>query len=719
MSGFGTSDISLLLGTSADGALPTTADSRGASALAQLGGGGGGGRSTTGHHGPRSTGAGHADATEDVSQLTSAQAAALVRSRHATGRLDVGRTVKRHRADLGDGGGEKAGEEEEGVFNIGGGNGNRRKRRRKKKALQYKLLADQGVLKPEEQVPLEAAEDDIGVNTGMGESFAASASASASVPLPQARNASKPDGGYRGNDDGDEEDDAFATAAARRPSRKKAEAIVLSRKDRLPSKSRRHDNDNDDDSDSSSSPSSRGGRRRSGRGRGRGRGRRRGTDRSSSSSSSSSSDSEADAQRRRHLRRQQRRRSGSSSSSSSVSSSSGSEGGHHRLSSRQPRRSDSSSSSSSDDDDAVAARRRRAREKAAQKRTEEDEIASTSRKATNGVNDGQNCAASSLPTDEEVPVARRGDDGGDMGRAGRRTRSGSSLSSSSSSSTSSSSSSESSSSEDEAGMTPAVAKPLFVPKHRRKAVSELAAQQEAEEAERTAKAEKEKERRVMQSRALVAQVVAEGGNVNDNDQVGLGLDGPIGLQNEFDESGGSSQPPPNDADNNLKEGELERRRDAWEVRELLRILRDYDEKAEAEREATELERRRNMTDEERLQEDIASGRYRKPGEQRRRKADGDDGGGKSKEGMRYYHRGAFYMDEDTLKEAGDDDVRYKAADYAREATGDEKFDRSKMPDVMRVKKFGFAGQTQYKGLAKEDTTDKSRDYLPLNRGRQK
>ena len=268
-------------------------------------------------------------------------------------------------------------------------------------------------------------------------------------------------------------------------------------------------------------------------------------------------------------------------------------------------------------------------------------------------------------------------------------------------------------------MVPAVAKPLFVPKHRRKAASELAAQQEAEEAERAARAEKEKERRIMQSRALVAQVVAEDGIGNDNDQGGLGLDGPIGLQNEFDESGGSSQPPPNDADDNLKEGELEKRRDAWEVRELLRILRDYDEKAEAEREAAELERRRNMTDEERLQEDIASGRYRKPGEQRRSKIDGDGGDGKSKEGMRYYHRGAFYMDEDTLQEAGSDDVRHKAADYARAATGDEIFDRTKMPDIMRVKKFGFAGQTRYKGLAKEDTTDKSRDYLPLNRGRQK
>eukprot|EP00957_Ditylum_brightwellii_P046845 3555619-Ditylum_brightwellii.AAC.1 len=40
-----------------------------------------------------------------------------------------------------------------------------------------------------------------------------------------------------------------------------------------------------------------------------------------------------------------------------------------------------------------------------------------------------------------------------------------------------------------------------------------------------------------------------------------------------------------------------------------------------------------------------------------------------------------------------------------------------MPEVMQVKKFGFAGySTKYKGLAKEDTTDKSMDYVPLVSG---
>ena len=258
-----------------------------------------------------------------------------------------------------------------------------------------------------------------------------------------------------------------------------------------------------------------------------------------------------------------------------------------------------------------------------------------------------------------------------------------------------------------------------MPRHRRRATAEEAAQREAEEAERSAAAESAKERRALQSRAMVAQVVAEGGlggsgTGEDPDEAAGPGGGPIGLQNEFDESGGSAMPPPNDDDDNLPEGELQRRRDAWEVRELLRVLRGHDEKEAERREAAELERRRGLTDEERLREDVASGRYRRPGGQREGGAGNKDAG--RNEAVRFHHRGAFYMDADTLRDAGSDDVRHKAAQYSRAATGDEKFDRSKMPEIMKVKNFGLAGQTKYRGLAKEDTSEKGRDYLPVKRG---
>jgi microfibrillar-associated protein 1 len=215
-----------------------------------------------------------------------------------------------------------------------------------------------------------------------------------------------------------------------------------------------------------------------------------------------------------------------------------------------------------------------------------------------------------------------------------------------------------------------------------------------EEIERESKKEKEKKaeqekRRKLESRKLVAEAVSA-------------IDTTVVVEEE-DESGGATNAMPSDEDPTTAEGkELER--DAWEIRELQRILEEEDRKLAAKKEEEEYNRRRNMTDEERMKEDITAGVYRKPGEDR------------EKEGhymQRFYHRGAFYMDEEEYEEG---DVRFKAKDYARAATGEDKIDKSKLPEVMQVKKFGFARQnTKYKGLAKEDTTDRHMEMLPLVR----
>lgn len=215
------------------------------------------------------------------------------------------------------------------------------------------------------------------------------------------------------------------------------------------------------------------------------------------------------------------------------------------------------------------------------------------------------------------------------------------------------------------------------------------------------------QKRILQSRALVAEVVSN--EAMSSKQV---LEGVLGDQNEFAETGGTTAPPPDDRDD-ISQVQMMKEREHWEVRELLRVLRDMMEFIEEEKEKRELERRRNMTDEERLKEDIVSGRYQKPGEQQRIKREGNG----SAHLQRYFHRGAFYMDEDTLKDK--DDVRNKAAEYARAATGDDKFDKRNMPKVMQVKKFGFAGySTKYKGLSKEDTTEKNGlGYLPIQKNK--
>lgn len=426
---------------------------------------------------------------------------------------------------------------------------------------------------------------------------------------------------------------------------------------------------------------------------------------SSDDASSSEDDDDSSNGRRRRRRRRRSRESCSSSSSSDESSAA-----MRRRRQRRPRGASISSSSSDGSEDEIDRKRNRTRirmrekqqqQRQAQTEHSEDPLAKQNNKRSH--NDG----GKSSSGDKVKYVSEdhsRENDTPSLPKPPRRPRSRSSSSSSSASSSSSSSGSSSSSSSDESDAPPitTMAKPLFVPKHKRQKGSE----HEKAEAEKQAKIEKEalimKEKRIRQSRALVAEVVASEKMERESGEAHFGGD-----QNEFAETGGSTLPPPNDNDDNLSQEEKMKEREAWEVRELMRIIREFEEFIGEQREIKEIERRRNMTDRERYEEDVRSGRYRKPGEQRRN----NSGSGGQTHMQRYYHRGAFYMDDDTLKDK--DDVRHRAAEYAKAATGDDKFDKSAMPKVMQVKKFGFAGYgTKYKGLSKEDTTDKNLSYLP-------
>mmetsp|Transcript_20821 Transcript_20821/g.49256 ORF Transcript_20821/g.49256 Transcript_20821/m.49256 type:complete len:577 (+) Transcript_20821:75-1805(+) len=276
---------------------------------------------------------------------------------------------------------------------------------------------------------------------------------------------------------------------------------------------------------------------------------------------------------------------------------------------------------------------------------------------------------------------------------------GSSDSSSSSSDTSSSSSSSSSSSDDEESIR---LKPIFVPKHKRILIQ--TEERKFEEEELKLHLDNEwKSKRKTESRALVAKESARSNPSLQTDE--------DANEHQDEESGGAINLPPNDDD----EFDKEKERNRWEIRELNRLLRSLDVQEKRRMAAQEYSRRKKLTDIECLKEDIESGRYQAPGTGRGRDTFSKNSGTSGPQ--RFFHRGAYYMDESEWDQG---DIRQKAVEYAGAATGEDKIDKSKLPEIMQVKNFGRSGQNQrYKGLAKEDTSNKSDRLLPLRKASQR
>jgi microfibrillar-associated protein 1 len=238
-------------------------------------------------------------------------------------------------------------------------------------------------------------------------------------------------------------------------------------------------------------------------------------------------------------------------------------------------------------------------------------------------------------------------------------------SSSSSESESSDSDSKSSSSSSDDSVAAAPPRPVFVPKHARRLTTAEIEEAQAEAAQ--AKAQEVAKRRQAASRALVQQVVAtaQEQTIGKHDDVDIGF-------------AGARNAKPDDIDEVDDMDKKQEQFDAWQVREVLRLLADWDLEQRRVKEAAERERRRRMTDEERYQEDLASGAYQKPGQGQTEASKG-----------RYFHKGAFYMDDE---EWDANDVRHKAAEYARATTESAKIDEKALPSIRRANKFGFAGQ---------------------------
>ena len=223
-------------------------------------------------------------------------------------------------------------------------------------------------------------------------------------------------------------------------------------------------------------------------------------------------------------------------------------------------------------------------------------------------------------------------------------------------------------SEDEQ-MGMAMVKPVFIPKSQRDTIAE---RERLEEEERQLEelVKKRLEARKIETRQIVVE------EIKKEEHIEKALNEEANIEDV-------------DTDDELNEAE---EYESWKNREIARIKRDREERDARLKEKEEIERVRNMTEEERREWE-----RKNPKQLRQTKQ-------KWKFMQKYYHKGAFFQEsaDDVIQSAGKEDIYTR--DFS-EPTGEDKMDKSILPKVMQVKHFGRSGRTKWTHLVNEDTTD--------------
>lgn len=220
----------------------------------------------------------------------------------------------------------------------------------------------------------------------------------------------------------------------------------------------------------------------------------------------------------------------------------------------------------------------------------------------------------------------------------------------------------------------AMIKPVFVPKSERDTIAEREKLEAEEEAMKDSLKKKLEERKI-ETKQLVVEAIKNEEEIEKN--------------REAEGDGGEV-----DTDDETNEAE---EYEAWKAREISRIKRDRDARDKLLKEREEVEKLRNMTEEERREWERKNP---KPLPLNKKKW---------KFMQKYYHKGAFYQTEaDDRDGAGGEEIFRR--DFSA-PTGEDKMDKTILPKVMQVKHFGRSGRTKWTHLVAEDTTDWNNPYV--------
>ncbi|KAJ8763139.1 hypothetical protein K2173_025524 [Erythroxylum novogranatense] len=215
----------------------------------------------------------------------------------------------------------------------------------------------------------------------------------------------------------------------------------------------------------------------------------------------------------------------------------------------------------------------------------------------------------------------------------------------------------------------AMVKPVFVPKSERDTIAERE-RLEAEELALEEKLRKKLEERKVETKQILVE------EIQKEEQIQKNLEMEANIADV-------------DTDDEVNEAE---EYEAWKVREIARIKRDRDAREAMLKEKEEVERVRNMTEEERREWERKNPKPAATSKQKWRFM------------QKYYHKGAFFQaqSDDLSATVGTDNIYRR--DFSA-PTGEDKMDKTILPKVMQVKHFGRSGRTKWTHLVNEDTTD--------------